>query len=298
MFQPDVRMGVALMILFCATAPMIDVFAKLATTELSVGQVTLARFTVQAGLMLPLLLCLRVSWRIANGQAGWLALRALVALIFTATFVAAVSVMPIADALAILFVSPFILMMLGRYWFKEEVGTGRVILSLVGFGGALLVIQPSLIRLGWVALLPLATALFFAIYLLITRRLSTQMHPVAMQAYTAVVAVLFLGPWVLLHSGEVIAWVQPPNVSYWWFLAGVGIAASASHLAMTYALKFAPSATLAPLQYLEIPAAVMAGFWIFGDFPTVMTWLGIITIIGSGLGVIYREQRQWRRRSL
>jgi len=298
--QPDVRIlpGVALMIVFCVTAPMIDVFAKLATTQLSVGQVTLARFSVQASLMLPLLFLLGLQWRVQSQQFWWLSLRATVALIFTGTFVTAVSVMPIADALAILFVSPFILMLLGRYWFQEEVGTARVVLSLIGFGGALLVIQPSLIRLGWVALLPLATALFFALYLLITRRLSTQMHPVTLQAHTAIVAVILLAPWVLLSEGTVIRWVPPPTAGYWAFLLGVGIAAAVSHLAMTYALKFAPSATLAPLQYLEIPAAVIAGYWIFGDFPAPMTWLGIFIIIGSGLGVIYREHRQWRRRSL
>jgi drug/metabolite transporter (DMT)-like permease len=277
---------------------MIDVFAKLATTQLSVGQVTLARFSVQASLMLPLLFLLGLQWRVQSQQFWWLSLRATVALIFTGTFVTAVSVMPIADALAILFVSPFILMLLGRYWFQEEVGTARVVLSLIGFGGALLVIQPSLIRLGWVALLPLATALFFALYLLITRRLSTQMHPVTLQAHTAIVAVILLAPWVLLSEGTVIRWVPPPTAGYWAFLLGVGIAAAVSHLAMTYALKFAPSATLAPLQYLEIPAAVIAGYWIFGDFPAPMTWLGIFIIIGSGLGVIYREHRQWRRRSL
>ena len=300
MSQPDVRIlpGVALMIVFCVTAPMIDVFAKLATTQLSVGQVTLARFSVQASLMLPLLFLLGLQWRVQSQQFWWLSLRATVALIFTGTFVTAVSVMPIADALAILFVSPFILMLLGRYWFQEEVGTARVVLSLIGFGGALLVIQPSLIRLGWVALLPLATALFFALYLLITRRLSTQMHPVTLQAHTAIVAVILLAPWVLLSEGTVIRWVPPPTAGYWAFLLGVGIAAAVSHLAMTYALKFAPSATLAPLQYLEIPAAVIAGYWIFGDFPAPMTWLGIFIIIGSGLGVIYREHRQWRRRSL
>jgi drug/metabolite transporter (DMT)-like permease len=297
--QPDARIlpGVALMIVFCVTAPMIDVFAKLATAELSVGQVTLARFSVQASLMLPVLILLGLNWRVSPQQFGWLCLRAAVALIFTATFVAAVSVMPIADALAILFVSPFILMLLGRYWFQEEVGTARVVLSLIGFGGALLVIQPSLIRLGWVALLPLATALFFAIYLLLTRRLSGQIHPVTLQAHTAIVAVLLLAPWVFLSQDWVISWVEPPTVKYWAFLLGVGVAASVSHLAMTYALKFAPSATLAPLQYLEIPAAVIAGYWIFGDFPAPMTWLGIAIIIGSGLGVIYREHRQWRRRA-
>jgi drug/metabolite transporter (DMT)-like permease len=81
-----------------------------------------------------------------------------------------------------------------------------------------------------------------------------------------------------------------PQGRFWAFLAGVGVAATVSHLAITYALKFAPSATLAPLHYLEIVAAVALGYLIWGDFPTPLTWIGIALIIGSGLYVIHRER--------
>ena len=66
---------------------------------------------------------------------------------------------------------------------------------------------------------------------------------------------------------------------------------------MTYALKFAPSATLAPLHYLEIVVAVILGYLVFGDFPNVMTWIGISIIIGSGLYVLWRERAAARQRS-
>jgi drug/metabolite transporter (DMT)-like permease len=59
---------------------------------------------------------------------------------------------------------------------------------------------------------------------------------------------------------------------------------------MTYALRFAPSATLAPLHYLEIVAAVALGYLVFGDFPNAMTWAGIAVIVGSGLYIIHRER--------
>ena len=59
---------------------------------------------------------------------------------------------------------------------------------------------------------------------------------------------------------------------------------------MTYALKYAPSATLAPLHYTEIVAAVALGYLIFGDFPNAMTWAGIAIIVSSGLYVIHRER--------
>lgn len=66
---------------------------------------------------------------------------------------------------------------------------------------------------------------------------------------------------------------------------------------MTCALRFAPSATLAPLQYLEIPMAVAFGYLVFGDFPTPLAWAGIAVISGSGLYIILRERALARERA-
>ena len=74
------------------------------------------------------------------------------------------------------------------------------------------------------------------------------------------------------------------------WLFGVGFWGSLSHICMTYALKFAPSATLAPLHYVEIVSAVTFGYLVFGDFPNSMTWVGIAVISTSGLYVIHRER--------
>ncbi|MGB8811621.1 MAG: DMT family transporter, partial [Paracoccaceae bacterium] len=63
-----------------------------------------------------------------------------------------------------------------------------------------------------------------------------------------------------------------------------------SHMCMTYALKFAPASTLAPLHYLEIIVAVGLGYLVFSDFPNALTWVGIGVIVASGLYVIHRER--------
>jgi drug/metabolite transporter (DMT)-like permease len=76
----------------------------------------------------------------------------------------------------------------------------------------------------------------------------------------------------------------------------VGFWAALSHICMTYALKFAPSATLAPLHYLEIAAAVALGYAVFGDFPNRMTWAGIAVIVASGLYLVHRERLTARNR--
>ncbi|MGC9448522.1 DMT family transporter [Cereibacter johrii] len=284
--------GVALMIAFCVLAPLLDVCAKLASATIPVGQITGARFLVQAALMLPVVALMGTGWRMSRRMAGLVALRAIFLILSTYSFVAAVTVMPIADALAIAFVEPFILLILGRILFGDEVGPRRIAASIVGFGGALMVIQPSLMAFGLVALWPLGTAVFFAFYMLVTRQMSRGMHPVSMQFHTALAGVILLVPvlaWGHAAGAPTLTLVYPDGM-VWAFLFGVGFWASTSHMCMTYALKFAPSATLAPLHYLEIVAAVGLGYLVFGDFPNLLTWAGIATIAASGLYIIHRER--------
>lgn len=291
--HPDrILPGILLMLVFCLLAPLLDVSAKLAAASIPVGQIVTARFLVQGVLMVPVILALGLTLRIPLAAIGQIALRALFLMLSTFSFVAAISVMPVADALAIAFVEPFVLLLLGRIIFGDEVGPRRIAASVVGFGGVLLVIQPSLAAFGYVALWPLGTAFFFAFYMLSTRAVSGWMHPVAMQFHTSWVGLLFCLPVMLIFDGTGWADFDPvwPVGLAWLWLFGVGFWASVSHMAMTYALKFAPSATLAPLHYLEIVAAVALGYWIFADFPNAMTWAGIGVITASGLYVIYRER--------
>lgn len=291
--HPDrILPGVVLMLAFCVLAPLLDVSAKLASDTIPVGQIVTARFVVQGALMAPIILAMGITLRLSPRALGLICLRSVFLILSTFSFVAAISVMPVADALAIAFVEPFILLILGRLLFGDEVGPRRIAASCVGFAGALLVIQPSLAAFGYVALWPLGTAFFFAFYMLSTRQVAGFMHPVAMQFHTSWTGLLMCLPVMVLANGTGWWQLDPvmPQGNAWLWLFGVGFWAALSHMCMTYALKFAPSATLAPLHYLEIVAAVALGYWIFGDFPNALTWAGIAVITGSGLYIIYRER--------
>jgi drug/metabolite transporter (DMT)-like permease len=291
-------LGVILMLVFCLTAPLLDVASKLATETVPVGQITLARFVVQGALMLPVALVMGLSWRINSRMAGFLTLRAAFLVASTYCFIAGVAVMPIADALAIVFVEPFILLIIGRLLFGDEVGPRRIAAAIVGFGGAMLVIQPAFANFGLVVLYPLGTAFLFAGYMLVTRAMSTGIHPVTMQLHTSLAGVAICAPVIWLANGTGIASLDPvwPEGIVWLWLFGVGFWAAVSHMCMTYALKFATASTVAPLHYAEIPMAVLLGYLVFSDFPNLLTWAGIVIITASGLYVIWREQSLSRRK--
>ncbi|OYU19506.1 MAG: EamA family transporter [Rhodobacteraceae bacterium PARR1] len=285
------------MLAFCMLAPLLDVASKLAAQGgVPVGQITTARFVVQGALMLPVVLVMRLPWRVSPRVLGLTFLRAIFLMLSTYSFVSGIAVMPVADALAIAFVEPFVVLILGSLIFGDEVGPRRIAASAVGFGGALLVIQPSVAAFGLVALWPLGTAFFFAFYMLVTRAMSTQIHPVTMQLHTSLAGIVIAVPIMVAFDGSGFAELDPvmPQGVNWLWLFGVGFWAAVSHMCMTYALKFAPSATLAPLHYSEIVAAVALGYLIFSDFPNAMTWAGILIIVSSGLYVIHRERMSAR----
>lgn len=287
-----VILGVLLMLGFTATAPLLDVAAKLAAATIPIGQVTMVRFLGQAVLMAPVCLLMGLSLNLPRPRLPAVTLRALLLMVSTYCFVGAIRVMPLADALAIAFVLPFLLLLMGKFVNGEEIGPRRLGAAVVGFGGVLMVIQPSFAAFGAVALFPLGTAVTFAAYMVVTRRLSRHMHPVAMQFHTGWVAVAICLP--VLALGEGFGWptldpVTPRGV-FWAYLAGVGAFATLSHLLMAFALRFAPSATLAPLNYLEIVSSVFWGFIVFGDFPNGLALGGILVIVSAGLYVVWRER--------
>lgn len=292
--------GIVLMLLFCMIAPLLDVSSKLAAEGgMPVGQITTARFLVQGMLMLPVVLAMGVSLHLSPRALAFTCLRAVFLILSTFSFVSGIAVMPVADALAIAFVEPFILLILGSLIFGDQVGPRRIAACAVGFGGALLVIQPSIQVFGLVALWPLGTAFFFAFYMLVTRAISAYMHPVAMQFHTSWTGLLICLPIMVGFNGSGIGPLDPiwPGGLNWLWLFGVGFWAAVSHMSMTYALKYAPSATLAPLHYSEIVVAVILGYLIFGDFPNALTWTGIAIIVASGLYIIHRERSVARQKA-
>ena len=293
MTRPDrIFPGIALMLTFCALAPLIDVASKLAAQAVPVGTVTLGRYVVQGLLMAPLVVALRLPLRIGGRVLALSVARAFVSMTATYCFVAAVQVMPIADALAIAFVEPFVILFIGRFVLHEEVGPRRLAASVVGFIGALFVIQPSFSHFGAVALFPLGTAVSFALYILLTRALSRDVDPVVMQFHTAVFATLLCLPLLALGTSAGLSELSfgRPEGIFWLWCACVGIASTVSHMAMSYALSFAPSSTLAPLHYFEMLTATLFGYLVFGDFPNLLTWVGVAIITGSGLYIIHRER--------
>ena len=285
-------LGTLMMLAFCLTAPLIDTAAKLAAEAIPVGQITSARYVVQSMVMVPAMLLMRLDFRMGRDDIALTFLRAALSVGATLTFVGAIAVMPLADALAIVFVEPFLLLLIGHFILSETVGLRRLGAAVVGVAGSLIIIRPSFAEFGAVALLPLGTALFFALYMISMRWRSRGSHPVTLQAMTALAASVLTIPALWWADGSGLTDFDPvmPEGRFWAYLVGVGLAASVAHLLLTYALRFASSTVLAPLHYLELISATFFGYVVFNDFPDLPTWIGITVIAASGIYIIHRER--------
>ncbi|MDF1856237.1 DMT family transporter [Pseudooceanicola sp.] len=285
-------LGILLMIGFCVVAPMGDAVAKLLGEKQPLGQLLLIRFAVQALLLAPLVALTGRSWRLSGHLLNLAILRTFLHIIGIGMMFTALRYLPLADAVAIAFVMPFILLVLGRHFLGEEVGIRRLLACVVGFIGTLLVIQPSFVEVGLPALLPLGVALNFAVFILVTRKLAPHTDPIGLQTTSGLIAVIVLLPLILL--------LQPFDFALTDFVAvdrhnafllfAIGALGTLGHLLMTWSLRYAPSATLAPIQYLEIPVATIIGFLIFKDWPNGLAALGILITMAAGLYVVMRER--------
>ncbi|MBR9864832.1 MAG: DMT family transporter [Rhodobacteraceae bacterium] len=297
MTQDRPLLGIAFMTGFCILAPVGDSIAKILGDSVPLVQLLLVRFVAQVVLLWPIIWFTRLPVRMPRRFFWLMVLRTVLHIIGIGAMFTSLRYLPLADAIAIAFVMPFIMLLLGKFVLKEEVGPHRLMACLVGFVGTLLVIQPSFAAVGWPALLPLAVAVDFALFMLVTRQVAKEVDAMNLQAQSGVIATVLLLLVLVAFSGSEVDMlaVISPDTYEWTLLVAIGVLGTVAHLLMTWSLRFAPSATLAPMQYLEIPMATIVGYLIFSDLPNPIATLGICITIGAGLYVIFREQQLYRK---
>ncbi|MFD1791007.1 DMT family transporter [Ochrobactrum teleogrylli] len=289
--------GMAIMVVSVLMLPLMDAIGKwLAMMDnMPPATVTFMRFFVQCWLMFFILL-------VAGGGVAALRTQHLAGNLIRGVlmgfgglcFFTAVKYMPLADAMAVFFAEPLILTLLSAIFLKEKVGWRRFSAVGIGLIGTMIVIQPSFEIFGAVSLLPLATAVTFAIYLILNRKFGAKESPLVMQFYAGVGGWVFAGLAMLVGPTmglEDLSFGVPNGIQPWLLLLLLGTIGTVSHLMVVHAFKLAPASMLAPFQYLEIVNAVLVGLIVFGDFPTPSKWFGIVIIIGSGFYVFMRERK-------
>ncbi len=278
-----------MMVIAMLMLPGIDAIAKWLSGSVSSGQVTASRFLFQVLFMSPLLIWTRGAWLT---PVLWLhAARGTLIAAATLAFFTGLAYLPVADAIAIFFIEPLLVTLLSVILLGETAGWRRLSAIAIGFLGALIIIRPTFSDVGWPVLYPVIAAVFFSLYILLTRKLVASEDPVRLQFFSGLFGLLVMGGALVMGTRNqidilVAAW---PTLTQWMLLAGLGLIATLGHLLVVHAFRRAPVSVLAPFQYVEIIGATILGFVFFNDFPDPVTWLGIAVIVGSGIYVFHRE---------
>ena len=296
MAQDRPLLGIMLMLCFCVLAPLGDAVAKILGQSIPLGQLLLVRFGVQALILFPIVFLTVRPWKMQGRILRLTILRTILHIIGIGAMFTALRYLPLADAVAIAFVMPFLMLLLGKMVLGEEVGMRRIMACVVGFIGTLLVIKPSFSEVGLPALLPLVVAVVFSLFMLITRQIAKETDPISLQAVSGTMATIFILPLLLIGHPAGIAELQlvETDLTTSSLMLFIGVLGTLAHLLMTWSLRYAPSATLAPMQYLEIPFATLIGLIIFGELPDGLAALGICITIAAGLYIVIRERTMSR----
>jgi len=200
----------------------------------------------------------------------------------TCTLYVAITMMPLGDAAAIQFMAPVLVTLFSGVFLGEHVGPRRLVAVFVAFVGVLLIARPGSGLFGWVALLPVATAILLAIYMMMTRVIRSQDDPASTTFYSTAVGTLaltFIAPFY---------W-QPLEPFDWLLMVVMGAAGASGHFLWVKAFAAAEASMLAPFTYVQVVAAIFWGWLVFADVPSLWTVGGATLIVGSGLYVWYRE---------
>lgn len=275
--------GIATLLVAMAILPVMDGFAKYLGTTLPLIEIVWARFTFHTMLILPIALAGNGVRTVLSPPKPQLQIaRSLLLVLSTLFFFGALRSLPLADALALLFINPIIVTALSPVFLGEKVGMRRWLAVVVGFIGTVIIIRPGFATIGPGTVLALAAGCTIAAYFVLTRRLSGTTEPLVTLAYTGVVGAIVstcLLPFV---------WVAPSWTELTLMVA-IGAIAAAGHYLIIRAYDHAPAPVLAPFGYAEIVMATVVGYVAFGDIPDGWTAVGVVVLIASGLYISLRE---------
>lgn len=211
--------------------------------------------------------------------------------------------MPIADAVAVFFISPLVITVFSVIFLGETVGPRRWAAIVVGFAGVLVIVKPGTSAFQVAALLPMAAAVLYAVIHMVARKIGGTESAATMAVYIQL-TFLFACTVIGLSIGDgkfaaqdhpslkflFMAW-GPVASGDWWLLVLLGVSGVLGGFFISQAYRISEAAFAAPFEYVAMPMAIMWGVTVFGTWPDRTAWIGIALILGSGLYLIWRESR-------
>lgn len=284
--------GIGLMLAAYLGFSMIDTSAKwLTLAGLPVLQIVFIRYAGHAAISLAIILRGGMSWeRLATARIGLVLLRSTLLAASTILNFIAIRYIPLTLTATILFSAPIMICALSFPLLGEPVGKWRWMAIFAGFVGLVIAIRPFGVEFHWAAGLSLLGATCFAMYSILTRRLSGQVATDTMQLYAGLTGTIALAPFALAD------WHMPQAPVDWLAFVALSTFGWLGHQWLTRAHGLAPASMLTPYAYSFVVYLTLWSYLIFDEPPDQSTVLGATIIVASGMVIWWRERRLARER--
>ena len=279
-------LGLGVMVLTVCFFTMIDTSAKwLVTAGLPALQVVFARYAIHFLLALVVFLPQEGPGAFRSARPGIQFMRSVFLFGSTILNFTALKYLPITVTTTIMFAGPIVVTLLAIPILGEPVGRHRLVAVCVGFLGVIVVMQPWGVDFHPAMLLNIGALTLASLYFILTRMLAGVERNATSQLWSAGLASLCLLPFAL--SG----WIWPQAGADWTFFLLIGIFGGVGHILAVAAHRMADASILAPVVYIQIVLAGVAGIVFFDAWPTVWTLGGGAIIIGAGIYIWHRERQ-------
>ena len=281
----DIRIGIVLVVCGTALFGCGESVVKLLARHYDTAQIVWGRYVFHAIVFLAIFARTGIADQMRTSRPWLQFSRSAILLLGTLLFFSALRYLALADAVAINFFAPLLVTAFSIPMLKEQVGIRRWIAILVGFAGVMVIIRPGLGVMHWAAILPLGTAVCYALYQVLTRMAGRTDHARTSLLWSAAVGT------VVMSIVVPFRWTAP-DLAGWAMMAATGCLFGLGHYLLIKGLERAPASVLSPFIYTQLIWAISLGFLVFGDFPDGFSILGALIVTGSGLYVWHRETRR------
>ncbi len=277
--------GILLIVAAVSTFALMDTTAKYLSRTYPVPGIAWARYAAQTLFLIVVLAPRLRLGLLRTRRPGLQILRGGILAASTVFFFSALALMPIAEAAAITFLSPLLLTAASAWLLKERVRRSAWVALAAGFVGVLIIIRPGGEVFTPAVILPLLTAVSFAAYQLLTRKLAGVDSTMTTLFYSAVVGTVLLAPGLSFYGRVPVSGFDAA------LFAVLGVLASVGHFLLIRAFEHAPPSVLAPFVYTQLVAVLALGYLVFGDFPDGWSLLGMAIVVLAGAWMAARQAR-------
>ena len=191
--------------------------------------------------------------------------------------------LPVPEFTAVLMLTPVLVTLLSALFLKEAVAPARWLLVAISLTGALIVLRPGSGLFGWAALYPLAGAMAYASFQVLTTRMAHLDPPLVTHFWTGFTGTALVLPAVLALLPSYAAQLAAVPPGPWMLALFIAACGSFGHLLLVLAYRQASAAALAPLTYGQIAFAVLLSWFVFDRLPDDPAFVGMLLIAGSGV---------------